>query len=168
MIKSPQRWLWRAELSREDRQSENTREDGCRCAEYMTIMHGLASFGANQGKRRLPMRPSASVCRSCRSKLIPAARSQRSQLLGARASSLCTSTCRQIPMVHSVAPVAASAVGFGGLHLCLRHGSCYHSFERMYAGRKHRGLLGPQAEPSTLASQAQFRVFNEIHNLLAV
>eukprot|EP00892_Ulva_mutabilis_P005252 jgi/Ulvmu1/3099/UM015_0139.1 len=71
-------------------------------------------------------------------------------------------------MVHSVAPVAASAVGFGGLHVALRHGACYHRFEQMYANRKERGLLSPQAQPSTLASQAQFRVLNEIHNLLAV
>lgn len=71
-------------------------------------------------------------------------------------------------MVHSVAPIAASAVGFGGLHLFLRHGPCYHGFERMYASRKERGLLAPKAEPSTLASQAEFRVLNEVHNMVAV
>lgn len=71
-------------------------------------------------------------------------------------------------MVQSVAPLAASAVGFGGLHLFLRHGSCYKGLQKTYASRAKRGLLAPQAEPSILASQAEFRILNEIHNLIMV
>lgn len=65
-------------------------------------------------------------------------------------------------------PIAASAVGFGGLHLFIRHGPCHSSLERMYARRQERGLIQPQANPSILASQAGFRVLNEVHNVLAV
>lgn len=71
-------------------------------------------------------------------------------------------------MLQSVGPLAASAVGFGGLHLFLRHGPCYNRLQKMYASRSKRGLLAPQAEPSVLASQAEFRILNEIHNLITV
>lgn len=70
--------------------------------------------------------------------------------------------------MKAAVPVAASAVGFGGLHLFLRHGPCHSRLEKMYSRRKARGLIPSAAEPSVLASQASFRVLNEVHNVLAV
>jgi hypothetical protein len=67
-----------------------------------------------------------------------------------------------------VLPIAASAISFGATHLALRHGPVNRRLTKMYASRKEKGLLQPNANPPLLAAQAGSRILNEIHNLMVV
>ena len=71
-------------------------------------------------------------------------------------------------IVSSLGQVAVSAIGFGSLHLILKKGPCYKSLSRMFQRKKDRGELAANADPDKLASQAEARIVNEVHNFAVV
>ena len=71
-------------------------------------------------------------------------------------------------------PACLSALGFAGVHAILRHGPPFKRLTKMYEdnqaaivsnGDKSRRKRAP---PAVLASQAEARVLNNVHNILQV
>jgi hypothetical protein len=71
-------------------------------------------------------------------------------------------------MVVSAVPVAISAVSFAGLHLILKKGRCFKSLQRGFKKRQDAGDIEPGVSTATLASQAEARIVNEVHNAIVV
>lgn len=71
-------------------------------------------------------------------------------------------------MVASLVPVAASAVSFGALHIVLKRGRCFKALQRVFQKRKEAGDISPNASTKKLASQAEARIVNEVHNVIVV
>jgi hypothetical protein len=71
-------------------------------------------------------------------------------------------------MVVSAVPVAISAVSFGFLHLILKKGRCFKSLQRAFKRRQDSGEVRPGVSTETLASQAEARIVNEVHNVIVV
>jgi hypothetical protein len=71
-------------------------------------------------------------------------------------------------MVAAVVPVALTALGFSGLHFFLKKGPCGRRLEETYRRRKASGHIPATKNEHELASQAEARILNEIHNVFAV
>lgn len=70
--------------------------------------------------------------------------------------------------VATVLPIACSTAGFGTLHLILKKGACFRSLSRMFKRKQDRGEIAASASPDQLASQAEARIVNEVHNFAVV
>ena len=71
-------------------------------------------------------------------------------------------------MVASAIPVAASALSFGALHVILKRGRCFKSLQRVFQKRKDDGDIPAHTSTKKLASQAEARIVNEVHNIIVV
>ena len=68
----------------------------------------------------------------------------------------------------AVVPVALSVGGFSALHLILKKGRAYRALTGVFKRRQDAGDIPPSPSAKVLASQAEARIVNEVHNLLVV
>ena len=68
----------------------------------------------------------------------------------------------------ALVPVALSVAGFSTLHAVLKKGRTSRALRNMFKRRQDAGTIPSKPSAEILASQAEARIVNEVHNVVVV